>query len=187
MARWTPDTRGRLRRSALELFADRGFQDVTAGEIAERAGLTERTFYRHFPTKEEVLFTEGDTILAGLVDAIETSAPDASPRQLIVAVAERLGEIFQPDRVAHRQRSAVIGSEPALRERDLLKQEQWASALVASMVKRGVDAGQAALLASTMAAVFRVVYARWVTDRSRAPLATQLTNALDATAAGLNS
>lgn len=73
MGRWEPNSRGRLQEAALALFAERGFDQTTAAEIAARAGLTERTFFRHFADKREVLFGGagllGERILAGVIGA----------------------------------------------------------------------------------------------------------------------
>ena len=60
MGRWEPDARDRLERAALELFVEHGFDPVTVPEITARAGLTTRTFFRHFADKREVLFADAD-------------------------------------------------------------------------------------------------------------------------------
>jgi hypothetical protein len=59
MTRWEPNARGRLEQAALALYGERGFENTTVAEIAARAGLTERTFFRHFADKREVLFAGG--------------------------------------------------------------------------------------------------------------------------------
>lgn len=84
MSRWEPDARGRLERAALELYAERGFELTTVAEIAERAGLTERTFFRHYADKREVLFGGQHVLQELFVGAVATAvgAPWLPVRQL---------------------------------------------------------------------------------------------------------
>ncbi len=118
MGRWKPDSRGRLQEAALALYSERGFDQTTAAQIATRAGLTERTFFRHFADKREVLFGGSallqDRIVAGVADAPPTASPlDAVSRGLDAAAAF-LGQ-FRRD--LSRQRQIVIAANPELRER----------------------------------------------------------------------
>ncbi len=120
MGRWKPDSRGRLQEAALALYSERGFDQTTAAQIAARAGLTERTFYRHFADKREVLFGGSallqERIVAGVTRAPAGDGPlDAVCRGLDAAAA-MLGE-FRRD--LSRQRQAVIAANPELREREL--------------------------------------------------------------------
>ena len=71
VARWKPNARSRLEKAALELYSERGFQQVTVAEIAQRAGLTERTFFRHFADKREVLFPADGQLQELLLSALE--------------------------------------------------------------------------------------------------------------------
>src|SRR5215469_13715779 len=79
MSRWEPNARGRLEQAALELYCERGFDQTTVTEISERAGLTERTFFRYFADKREVLFWGQehlrDLYVRAIVAAPETDAP----------------------------------------------------------------------------------------------------------------
>ena len=77
MTRWEPDARGRLEQAALELYGERGFEQTTVAEIAKRAGLTERTFFRHFADKREVLFGGAGALQELLVSTV-ASAPDSA-------------------------------------------------------------------------------------------------------------
>jgi AcrR family transcriptional regulator len=178
VTRWAPDADLRLKAAAFELFADRGFVDVTVSDIAERAGVTKRTFFRHFATKEDVLFTDGPTFLGELVAAMRATPNDTSPRNMLLAAVHRLGEIFEAERQLHRERALVIGTEPTLRERELLMDQQWSDALAAVLVERGTPRTNARVLAATITTTFRVVYDDWVRDRSRTSLAVRTTNAL---------
>ena len=76
MGRWEPNARGRLEQAAMELYLERGFDQTTVAEIAERAGLTERTFFRHFADKREVLFAGAGALQELLVSAV-AGAPDS--------------------------------------------------------------------------------------------------------------
>ena len=120
MGRWEPNSRGRLQEAALALYAERGFDQTTVAEIAARAGVTERTFYRHFADKREVLFGGSavlkERILTGVTDAPASARPlDALARGLDAAAA-MLGE---GRRDLSRLRQTVIAANPELREREL--------------------------------------------------------------------
>src|SRR5581483_9287188 len=107
MGRWEPDARGRLERAALDLYVQRGFDATTVAEIAERAGLTERTFFRHFADKREVLFA-GSADLVALLDERVASAPKTkSPIAAVGAALEAAGALIQERGEWSKQRQAV--------------------------------------------------------------------------------
>ena len=162
MGRWQPDSRGRLQEAALVLFSERGFDQTTAAEIAARAGVTERTFFRHFADKREVLFSGSaplrERIVAGVAGAPPTDGPlDAVSRGLDAAAA-MLGE-FRRD--LSRQRQAVIAANPDLRERELTKLADYAAAVADTLRQRGVGEPQATLAADAGMTVLRVAVAEW--------------------------
>jgi AcrR family transcriptional regulator len=162
MGRWEPDSRGRLQEAALALYSERGFDQTTAAQIAVRAGVTERTFFRHFADKREVLFGGSalleERIVAGVAGAPPADgALDAVSRGLDAA-ATMLGE-FRRD--LSRQRQAVIDSNPELRERELAKMADYASAVAAALHERGVTEPQATLAAEAGMTVLRVAVQRW--------------------------
>ena len=162
MGRWEPNSRGRLQEAALALYSERGFDQTTAAQIAERAGLTERTFFRHFADKREVLFGGSDLLQALILDAV-TAAPGAdTPLQAVArgldAAAAMLGE---NRRDLSRQRHAVIAANPELRERELAKLAQYEAAVAAALVERGAGEVQATLAAGAGMAVFRVAVSQW--------------------------
>src|ERR1700761_7868265 len=110
MARWEPDARGRREKAALDLFQERGYAHTTVADIAERAGLTQRTFFRHFADKREVLFRGSgelhDTLVAGIDEA-----PEAAPAlEAVTAALEAAGTVFVRDFA--RRRQAVILANP---------------------------------------------------------------------------
>src|ERR1043165_8947394 len=119
MSRWEPNARGRLEEAALDLYTERGFESTTVAEIAERAGLTERTFFRHFADKREVLFGGSEELRELLVTTVQEApaepAPIAAAARALEAVAAQL-----PPREIARQRQAIIVANAELRERELI-------------------------------------------------------------------
>src|SRR3954469_13192020 len=120
MSRWEPNARGRLEEAALDLYTERGFDETTVAEIAQRAGLTERTFFRHFADKREVLFYGAETMEDHLATAIAAAPAEATPMRAVSAAIEAICALFEedPDRV--RQRDAVVSANAELRERELI-------------------------------------------------------------------
>ena len=179
MARWTPDAARRLQEAAVALFSEEGFASVTVGSIAARAGLTERTFFRYFATKEDVLFSDGPAILEQIVDALRSAPADSAPIDVLRHVSARLGSMFDHQRAYHRLRTGLISMEPALLERDLLKHEQWSAAVAEELAARGLSRERATVLAVSTTAAFRYVYVSWSTDRRRGPLVARFNEALE--------
>ena len=178
MGRWEPDSRGRLEQAALALYAERGYENTTVAEIAARAGLTERTFFRHFADKREVLFWGAPTLEALLVGAVETAPESASPIDAVVAAFEAAGPLFQERRDGARQRQRVIDANAELRERELIKLASLGSALAAALRRRGVADPAATLTAEAGIAIFRVAFARWVSDSESRELAELIRESL---------
>ncbi|HTZ92215.1 MAG TPA: TetR family transcriptional regulator [Streptosporangiaceae bacterium] len=178
MGRWEPDSRGRLEQAALALYAERGYENTTVAEIAARAGLTERTFFRHFADKREVLFWGAPTLEALLVGAVETAPESASPIDAVVAAFEAAGPLFQERRDGARQRQRVIDANAELRERELIKLASLGSAIAAALRRRGVADPAATLTAEAGIAIFRVAFARWVSDSESRELAELIRESL---------
>jgi AcrR family transcriptional regulator len=141
MSRWEPNARGRLEQAALDLYVERGFEQTTVAEIAERAGLTERTFFRHFADKREVLFAGADALRELLVSTV-TGAPDsAAPIDAVAAALEAAGAFIQEGGELARQRQAIIAASAELQERELIKLASLASALADALRGRGLTTG----------------------------------------------
>ncbi len=188
MGRWEPDSRGRLQEAALALFAERGFDQVTAAEIAARAGLTERTFFRHFADKREVLFGGSELlrerILTGVTGAPATDGPLEVVAAGLAAAASMLGE-FRRD--LSLQRQAVIDANPELRERELAKLADYASEVAAALRRRGVGEPRATLAAEAGMAVLRTSLQRWASspvERSLSAMVQESLGELRAVALG---
>lgn len=164
MGRWKPDARGRLAQAALELYAEQGFEKTTAAEIAMRAGLTERTYFRHFADKREVLFYGMEMARDMLARAAADAPARATPMDIVGAGLEALGAMLQenPERV--RLRDAVVSANAELRERELIKLAGIAEAMADALRGRGVAEPAASLAAETGIAVFKVAFARWISE-----------------------
>ena len=175
MARWEPDAPGRLREAALELFEEHGFEQTTVAEIAERAGLTERTFFRHFTDKREVLFRGSEALRDTFIDAIDQAPVAAGPLEAVTAALSAAGAALSPD--IARRRYAVILANPELQERELIKLATYTAALADALRRRGVPDPMASLAAETGMAVFRITFERWVTDPDARPWTEHLRDA----------
>src|SRR5580700_9322679 len=138
MGRWEPDSRGRLERAALALFGERGFENTTVAEIAARAGLTERTFFRYFADKREVLFWGASSLQELLVDRLASAPDSAAPMDAVAVALEAVAVSFEPRRDYARKRQAVIVAHAELQERELIKLASLASATADALRRRGV-------------------------------------------------
>lgn len=162
MVRWEPNARGRLEEAALELYTERGFDETTVAEIAERAGLTERTFFRHFADKREVLFGGQDALLELFVTAIADAPASTSPLDAVGAALMAAGPVFQDRHSQAKRRQAVIAANPGLQERELIKLSLLSTALADALRDRGVPDARARLTAEAGVAVFKVAFERWL-------------------------
>ncbi|GAA5065654.1 AcrR family transcriptional regulator [Thermocatellispora tengchongensis] len=179
MGRWKPDARGRLEKAALELYNHQGFDATTVAEIAARAGLTERTFYRHFADKREVLFP-GDNPLPDTLAKAAATAPGAlAPLEVVNHALIEAAPVFEERADLVRQRQAVIAANPELQERELAKLAALASTLARALRERGLETTTAALAAEIGLAAFKIACERWVTDRDGHTLAQYIQETLD--------
>ncbi|TNC27758.1 TetR/AcrR family transcriptional regulator [Amycolatopsis alkalitolerans] len=189
MGRWEPNARDRLLRAALELFVDRGYENVTVAEIAARAGLTKRTFFRHVTDKREVLFGGQEDLLRTFTDAIAAAPDSATPIAAIAAGVEAAGAVFRLDRrELVLQRQAVIASNDDLRERETLKSATLTATIAGALRERGVTEPVAGLAAEFGNLAFRTTFARWVSpgnQREFTELARETVGELRAATAAL--
>ncbi len=161
MGRWEPGARERLREAALELFMERGFEQTMVADIAERAGVTARTFFRYFADKREVLFDGSADLAKQVQDVVESMPPTASALDVVAAVLDAVAQLAGDDRDRARVRQAVITANTDLRERELIKQAALTAALTDALYQRGIDETEARLAAETGIAVFRVAFSQW--------------------------
>ncbi|MEV0032496.1 TetR family transcriptional regulator [Nocardia sp. NPDC050793] len=171
MARWEPGAPQRLQQAALELFATRGFEQTTAMEIAQSAGLTERTFFRHFSDKREVLFHGQRVLVEAFVAGVESAPPDASPIDIVASALRSAASFFPDERRSHsRARQSVIDQNSALQEREQHKLAGLATAVADALRARGVDDLAAALAAESGITVFALAFAQWIREHEQRSL-----------------
>jgi AcrR family transcriptional regulator len=165
MSRWEPHTRDRLERAALELYRDNGFERTTVAEIARQAGLTERTFFRHFADKREVLFSGASSLQDLMTSTVaRQAAAPAAPMDAVAGALDAAGRRLQERGDLAQQRQDVIAANPVLQERELIKLASLAAAMAATLRSSGVGEPAASLCAEAGIAVFRVAFERWVQD-----------------------
>src|ERR1700679_3610996 len=145
MGRWEPDARGRLAQAALALYGERGFEQTTVAEIAARAGLTERTFFRHFADKREVLFAGADALRELLVSTVAKAPESLAPIDAAATGLQAAGALIQEGGELAQQRQAIIASSAELQERELIKLASLAAALAEVLRRRGVGDPTASL------------------------------------------
>jgi AcrR family transcriptional regulator len=171
MSRWEPNARGRLEQAALELYGERGYEQTTVTEIARRAGLTERTFFRYFADKREVLFSGSLGLQDLFVTTIADAPAEAAPMAAIAAALDAVAALFD-DRYEHAHaRQRVIAANAELRERELIKLASLSAALAEALRGRGVPDPAAGLAAEVGIAVFKIGFERWLAAPDRLPLA----------------
>jgi AcrR family transcriptional regulator len=180
MGRWAPDAHGRLQLAAMELYRERGFESTTVAEIAERAGLTERTFFRHFRDKREVLFWGAKALEEFLVASVDGAPASLSPIEAITgALEEAAAVIFEERREFARQRQSVIAANTELQERELIKLSALASALAEALRRRGVRDPAASLAAEAGIAVFKIAFETWIGDVGARTLSETIRQSVD--------
>ena len=182
MGRWEPGAGSRLRLAAMELFAEQGYDATTVADIAGRAGVTARTFFRHFADKREVLFEGSAEFEAHVLSGLQAAPAAATPLQTVAAALDGVGRLLT-DRSWSAQRQRVIASHAELRERELIKLASLAAAMAEALGGRGVPAPEAALAAEAGVAVFRVAFERWVAE----PVDRSLSEVLDESFAQLRA
>jgi AcrR family transcriptional regulator len=179
MGRWEPNARGRLVQAAFALYSERGFEQTTVAEIAKRAGLTERTFFRHFADKREVLFAGADALRELLISTVADAPASLAPIDAAAAGLEAAGALIQEGGELAQQRQAIITASVELRERELIKLASLASALTDALRGRGVEDPTASLTAEAGIAVFKVAFERWVEETDRQDFPRLIRESLD--------
>ncbi len=149
-------------QSALELFTERGFEQTTALEVAQRAGVTERTFFRYFSDKREVLFEGSGELLSGVVGAITGAPVNMAPIDIVTAAMQEAAERMEPNRPYSIQRAAVVAANASLHERELLKLDALSAAAAHALHGRGVPELAATMAAESGVSVFKVGFDTWV-------------------------
>jgi len=187
MGRWEPNAQERLGKAALELFTERGYEQTTVAEIAERAGLTERTFFRHYADKREVLFAGTVHFRENFLGTVLSAPASLTPLQVVLAAAQAAGAALEEFRgrdfaLARRR---IIVANPELRERELIKLADIAVGMAEGLRARGVDEPDASMAAELGMAAFRVAFERWLTDAQERTLPELIEESLASVAAVL--
>ncbi|WOP17501.1 TetR family transcriptional regulator [Raineyella sp. LH-20] len=164
MGRWEPDAAGRLRAAALELFTAVGYEETTVAAIADRAGVTSRTFFRYFADKPEVLFAGSEGLEVAMAAALAAAPEDASPRAALDAALDEAAALLVERSDFARRRHAVILRNPALLERETMKMARLTESLAAGLRDRGVTDPVATMMAHAGVAAFRVAFSAWVDE-----------------------
>ena len=148
--------------AAIELFATQGYEATTVAEIAERAGLTKRSFFRYFSDKREVLFSGAGELQRLWLEGIAAAPPHAGALESVIAGLDPVATMFAERHEFARIRAGVIAANPELQERELIKLQNLGAAISAALLERGVSANAAQLAAQSGVTVFHVAFARWV-------------------------
>lgn len=162
-------------RAALELFAERGFEQTTAGDIAERAGVTERTFFRHFADKREALFDGSGALDQAAYDAVLAEPAERSPFEAALAAIHAGVPLLEERREHAARRAQVLADNPSLYERELRKLAGLTEAVASALRAREVAEPTASLAAHSAVTVFQVAFQRWATASGERDLATEVT------------
>ncbi|TQM39078.1 TetR family transcriptional regulator [Pseudonocardia cypriaca] len=178
MPRSGAEARRRLQQAALELYRERGFDKTTTAEIAARAGVNERTFFRHFPDKREVLFDGEADLRAELTQAVADAPAGLQPLEVLLRSFRRAGRLLEANRPLSEPRLEIIAATPALRERELAKHASLIDAVAEALQHRGVPNRLAVLAARTGWAAFHQATGAWIEDPSQS-LDTHLRLAFD--------
>ncbi|MFE0182886.1 TetR/AcrR family transcriptional regulator [Streptomyces olivaceus] len=182
MARWEPGARERLVVAAVDLFTEQGYDATTVAEIAERAGVTRSTFFRHFADKREVLVAGQETLSRLLAEGIADAPADATVLEAVAAGLERAAGAMGPaNRELGPRIKAAVAASTELQERDALKSVGLAAAMTAALVARDVPGPTARLAAELGVLAFKQGYAQWSEANDSAPgtLAQHSLTALD--------
>jgi len=162
MARWEPGARERLVVAAVDLFTEQGYDATTVAQIAERAGVTKSTFFRHFPDKRDILVAGQQTLSQLLADGIAGAPVGASPLEAVAAGLERVSSAMGPmNRELGPRMKAAVAASAELQERDALKSVGLAAAMTTALLARGVPDPTAHLAAELGLLAFKRGYAEW--------------------------
>ncbi|MBC1922397.1 TetR family transcriptional regulator [Listeria grayi] len=164
------NTRDRLEQAALELFEQKGYSLTTAEEIAKRANVTERTFFRYFSEKKEVLFSESATFLHSILAELDQQPKTVSDFEKVYQAFYRATKVFFKDLHAHsKYRAKVISSTQELREREQTKFHFIEAKITEKLIEEGSDPFQASIVANLGIKIFEFAFNDWVNTEAELP------------------
>jgi AcrR family transcriptional regulator len=172
------EARRRLQQAALELYRERGFDQTTTAEIAARAGVNERTYFRHFPDKREVLFDGEAELCTSLTQAVADAPDGLQPFEILLSAFQKAGRALEANRPFAEPRHELIAATPALRERELAKHASLTDAVAEALRQRDIPSRLAELAAQTGWATYRQAVQAWTSDPTQG-LDAHLSQAFD--------
>ena len=178
MPRWEPDARARLEEAALSLYDKRGFDRTTVEEIAEQAGLTKRTFFRHFADKREVLFRADSNFDENIATAVRSAPTNAHALEAAAHGVYALAAALDAQGAHGVRRIRIVRASPELWERQLIKFASLAQAIARALRSRGVGDRTAVLAAESAMTALRVASDRWVAGNGKRSLHALVVDAL---------
>ncbi|MFC9692639.1 TetR/AcrR family transcriptional regulator [Kribbella sp. NPDC056951] len=180
MSRWEPGARERLVVAAVDLFTEQGYDATTVAQIADRAGVTKSTFFRHFPDKRELLAAGQEAMSRLLTEGIAEAPATATPLEAVANGLERAATVMGPmNRELAPRLKAAIAASTELQERDALKTVGLTAAMAEALTARGIADPVAALAAELGALAFKRGFVTWSeSDRPTDPFAPHALAAL---------
>ena len=178
MPRWKHGSKERLKLAAMDLFEEQGFQNTSAVQIAKRARLTTRTFFRYFPDKQAILFDDADALCATLVGEVLRMTDQSGPLLAVTRALTAFDWLSLAPRESQRRRYEMIASNPDLLERELIKQQQMVDGFTSALRAGGVDPPTADLAARVGVQVFQSAYRQWLATDQDADLAMAVETAM---------
>jgi len=162
MARWDPGTEERLKKAALELFYEYGYDSVTVTQIAERAGLVRRSFFRYFPDKREVLFAGSEQLPPAIAEAVLAANDWTPPLSAVLEAITKVGTLLTRHIKDATKRRAIIDASTELQEREQTKLAAVTAAITEALLQRHVEPQDAKMVAEIGTIVFQNAFAQWV-------------------------
>jgi AcrR family transcriptional regulator len=184
MGRWEPGAEQRLQQAAMTLFLERGYDNVTVAEIAEKAGLTRRTFFNHFGDKREIFSSGAEAFRASVSSHLAHVDGSVAPLEAAVAALSHAGAGIADYRRYAAQVRAIVASAPELQERELSKLAHVTTLISQQLQRRGSDARSATIVAKLAVTAFSIAWDDCISDDQQ-PFEDLMRRAVDGVRAAL--
>lgn len=186
MVRKAENARERFESAAYSLFGEQGYAATTVPEIAAKAGLTERTFYRYFTDKREVLFWRAGVHQLTIINEIARAPAGIHPLTMVAHAIEAVAPFIDSHRPFVKLRQLLISTHGDLQERELMKLHMLASAVDLALRQRGIQPSLSRVIAEMGAAIWKVALENWRADEGEGNFASHVQAALTEFRAGLH-